>query len=323
MEKRKFGLFVMLGITAIFTGCNNIENTSNAYDLINQKEVTINWKGSDDEIESLSTNVTVYNMNNRKDTALKKVSSYKLSTKLINNEPYTRLDMTSSGIDGQCYSVVSDSKEMILFNTETEEIQRRLNTPVINNDFSFLQTGLGFGKTNLDFVRNEAKKLAFDISEDEESSKLVVSLPGDRFSTANQTRISTKVCYDSKKETLSNIETVDVRIDGSTVTTSVEFLYEECEGNYVKIGSITTIDTSFAEKAFDLPDNIKTYDSMEDIPIINEKDFKKMQENGNIFEQPSIKFGDISDMSSKETVVEVYEDIEVNNMSDSVFKFLF
>lgn len=136
-------------------------------------------------------------------------------------------------------------------------------------------------------------------------------------------RISTKVTYDTVSETLENMETIDIKDDGSTVTTSIDYIYQECDDNLVKVGMITTIDTKYDNLIEGVDENLPYFDSIDDIPEISDEEFEKLSANGNIFKNDSIKFGNPADLSSVVTIVEVYENIEINNIDDSVFKLLF
>ena len=325
-KRREKTLALSMAFTAIVSlgvlGCQN-ELKDPAHELFKENSTTVEWKGSRDEISSFSANVTVYSMDTRKETSLKQDSSYRLATKIIDGEQYTRMDMKDAGPDGRLRSVVSGPTEMLVFDTATEEIQYRVPVATAANDFAFLQNDLGFGKVDLRNVRAEAKRLSLDMAEDGESG-LLISLPNEGFSTEDEKRISTKVRYDTTAEVLTNMETVDIRGDGSTVTSSIEFVYQDCgDGNYVKVGMITKIDTQYEEKIEGFPEDMPRYETMDDIPEISEEDFKKMEEAGNVFENPSIKLGDPADPSYAVTVVEVYDDVSVNDADSSAFRLLF
>ena len=319
-QKILYGSFLLLlcGIT----GCNNVTDDP-ARKLITKKPATINWENTSEEMISYSADVTVYRMNNRFDSALKKDSTYRLCTKLIDGDKYTRLDMLDASPDGQYRSIITGPQETIIFNTLTNEIQQRTVSQHEAMDFAFLQSELGFGKVNLDLIKKEAKRLALDVTNDQKKSTLLISLPNEYFSTEFEKRISTKLSYDTKTETLTRIETIDVIENESTVTSTMEYVYQEIDGNYVKIGMITTIDTKY-DNLIELNEPFTDYyESYDDIPEISDEDFEKMQSEGNIFEIPSFSLGNPADLSSVVTTVEVYDDIDINNTDDSVFKLIF
>ena len=324
MKNLKKGLVICLSVLfiGIQIGCSNGLEDS-AYQLIKETAATVEWADKDADFTSYAANVTVYSMDSRKDSSLKMDSSYKLSAKLINGEQYTRLDMNDKSPDGRLRSVVTGPEQMIVFDSVSDEIQMRL--PVDNqlsNDLLFLQDGLGFGNTDIDMTKVKANRLSLDITESETS--LLINFPSEMFSSEFEKRVSTEVRYDTVSETLTNIETVDVREDGAVVTTSIEFVYHDCgDGNYVKVGMITKIHTEIEQKVVGFDDSVPHYDSLDDIPEISEADFRKMEAAGNIFEEPYAKFGDPSDLSSTLTVVEVYEDIKINETDDSAFRLLF
>lgn len=310
-------LFLIIG----FASCKSDVNDP-AKELITGKKITVQWNSDEEDISSYEANVTVYKMNNRKDSSFKLDSSYRLSTRLINNEQYTRLDMSEPSPDGQFRSIISSPEEMIIFNSSTEEIERRALVVKEAQDFVFLQNNLGFGKVNLDLVKKEAKRLAFDMTEDTNTSNLIISLPNEAFFTEGEKRISTRISYDTITETLTNIETIDVIEDGPTVTTSIEFVYQEIDGKYVKVGMISTIDTKYDDLIFEDDVEQNYFESYDDIPVISDEDFSKMQGEGNIFEDTSITLGNPSDLSSVVTVVEVYEDVLINDSDNSAFRLV-
>jgi hypothetical protein len=47
-----------------------------------------------------------------------------------------------------------------------------------------------------------------------------------------------------------------------------------------------------------------------------------MQEAGNINEIPGITFGNPADLSYTETIFEVYQDMEINAVSDQLFRLI-
>ena len=290
--------------------------------LTDGKEISIDWKTESKEMNSYAANVSVYKMNNREDKQFALDSKYRLSTKLVNGEQYTRLDMNDKSPDGRFRSIVTSEKEMVLFDTESEEVQYRLPVGTVSNDFAFIQDGLGFGKVDLDLVKAEAARLSFDVSEDDKKSNMIIALSGELFSSDYSERISTRMSFDMSTDLMTSVELVDIRADGSKVTTTTEFCYQKCDEEYVKVGMITTIDTKYEKRLEGISEDIEYYESMDEIPEISQEDLKKMQECGNIFEDTSIKFGDPADLSSVVTIVEVYEDIEINKTDDSVFKLL-
>lgn len=320
---RLIGIVFSLSLVGLFS-CQNGVESSNGRKFIEGKKISVNWENGEEEVISgFSANVSVYSMNNRKDTSFKFDSSYKISTKLIQGEQYTRLDLLDIKPQGEVLSIISNEREKVLFDTISQEIKYRLPVDNTSKDFSFLQEGIGFGSVNLDKIRTEAKRLSLDVTENTEESTLVIKLPDEFFSTDSVRRLSTKIMFDTVSQTLTNMETVDYRENGSTVTTSVEFVYQECDGKYVKVGSIIKTDTDYNQFIEGINPETPYYNSIDEIPEISEADYEKMKAEGNIFEDDSITFGNPADLSSSETVVEVYENIEINNVDDSKFRLLF
>lgn len=322
MKKIILTWFIITGTAIFFSGCNTGNSISPERQLVSDKEISVSWNDTSDTINAFEAKVSVYSMNSRRDTSLNLTSQYHLTAKLINDEQYVRLDMLNQSPDGRFRSVISNDKEMIMFDSASNEIQQRIPLEAAPDDLAFMGYGLGFGKVNLDSIKKEATRLNFDITEDKKNSSLTLSLPNELFTSEFEKRISTRVSFDSAADVLTEMETVAVKNDGATVTTSAEYVYQKCGDEYVKVGMITKIVTDYEKRIEGIPEDTEYFKTIDDIPEISEEDFNKMKENGNIFEEPSVKFGDPGDLSCIETIVEVYEDVEVNKTEDSVFKLL-
>ena len=85
-------------------------------------------------MNSYAANVSVYKMNSRENNSLELDSKYRLFTKLLNGEQYTRLDMKDESSDGRLRSIVTSENEMVLFDSESEEVQYRLPVGIVSND---------------------------------------------------------------------------------------------------------------------------------------------------------------------------------------------
>lgn len=325
MKKTGYRQIIFLSILLLngLLGCQNATNDNIVRRFIEEKKTSVNWKNTEEDIIDFSANVKVYSMNNRKDSSMKYDSSYRISTKMIQGEQYTRLDMLNEGTGKDFVSVISNEKEMVVFDSLSQEIKYRLPVDKTAKDFVFLQNDIGISSVNLDKIKTEAKRLSFDVTENKENATLIISLPNNVFSSNSAQRLSTKVMYDTTSQTLTNMETIDYRNNGSTVKTSIEFVYQECDGKYIKVGMISKIETEFDDYLEGVDPNLSYYNSIDEIPEISESDYKKMKDQGNIFEDSSLKFGNPADLSSSETIVEVYENIEINQTDDSVFKLLF
>lgn len=64
------------------------------------------------------------------------------------------------------------------------------------------------------------------------------------------------------------------------------------------------------------------YESPDDVPTLTQEEFEQMQSEGVINEIPAIRFGNPADLSYTETVIELYQDMEINTVSDQLFRLL-
>ncbi len=262
-------------------------------------------------------------MNNRKQTSLKKSNKYRLSLKKINGVQYSRIDMDSDHNGGIARSVITNDKECIIFNTNTEEIECRIPVDSSFDALSFMNSENGLSRINLDKIKADAKRLSLDVTEEEDSKSICVSLPSDLFNSNESLtkRLSTKVMFDTINETLNEVEIVTIDDEGIKVTTTSNPVYEITDdGTPVKIGMITVIDKNNPNRIEGFPDDYPVYNSYDDIPDITHEEAEKMLKAGTAFVEKNITFGDPADMSSVETIVEKYNSVEINKIDDSLFR---
>lgn len=117
------------------------------------------------------------------------------------------------------------------------------------------------------------------------------------------------------------MELVEVDSEGNRITTTVYPMYETIKGEPVKIGQITIIDTQKAEllEGFD---DVEYFDSMDEIPILSDEEYEQLMADGVLFEEEYLEFGNPADLSNVETIVEVYETIDINKAEESMFRLL-
>ena len=325
MKKKKV-LFVCI-ITTLFsiTSCNNNAQLTTE-SLFKDNATTISWENysKTDEISSYAANVTVYSMNSKKDTELKQTSSYRLTIKNIEDEQFTRIDMSSNFADGRLRSVVSNSKEIAVFDSVTNEVEQRIaiSEEEVSKDLSFLQDGIVLGKVNLDKIKETSSRLAFDVNENDESSLLQISIPSSYFNDYEEVkRISTKVVFDVSSETLNSVEIVMQKGEGITVISTVTPVYEEYNDEMIQIGSITVINTENKNLIEGFAEDYSYYNSIDEIEEISLEEYEELKKAGTCFET-DVEFGNPADLSNVETIVEVYDSITINETEDSVFKIL-
>lgn len=317
-------LFVA-GITlSVFTSCNNSQTSpaSTTEQLFKDNPVSINWKSKSSEIDSFTADVEVYSMNNRTNSILSKTDGYRLTYKTINGIQYSRVDLDKEYNGGVSRAVITDGKEMVVVNNDNNAIEARLAvTQEEDTGLNFLTASPITGRVNIDNIKTNAARLALDVTENKENGSLILNIPSSLVKSKEGEKIlSTKITFDAVNEVLSDVEIVTLDDEGVTVIANTESVYEECNGELIKIGTITTIETQNPNLIEGYPEDYPIYESLDDIPEISEEELLAMQEAGNISEDTSIVFGNPADLSNIETVVELYSYVEINEVSDSAFR---
>jgi len=231
------------------TLCNNTthEKRGSGLEQFTEEPVTITWKGDQiEEVQSFQANVQIYSMNNRTDTFATLNQTYRLSMSTINNRIHTRIDFDfDSSIPFR--SVISDGEEFIAFNPATDEVGYRIP---IDDSKSPLNRILGnqsvLSRVNLSLIREEARRLSLDMSEetDGNSRTLLLELPPGLLPQYEMESIlSSRIAFDLDRETVLESKVVMKREDDTIVTTTVTPVYEESNGVPVKIGQVTVIDS--------------------------------------------------------------------------------
>ncbi len=321
------GMLLLLALCMVFIGCNNPVDEKKVDRLMTDKPVSVRWNPSEKgKIESFQADVEVYMMNNRKDTEAELQMKYRLATKVVDGARYTRIDMDPQSYQGQArISVISSDNETIFFDPDTETIVYRLanETSPLAKDLSFLQIETGFSRLDLAAIRQEANRLSLKMEENDSERMLVLDLPTKLLGGFSDRRLSTKVVFDTNEEVLQLVETVDyMEDDGSTIRTTIQPMYQEVDGQPVKVGMITVVDTQIPMTIEGDWSEVPVYNAPEDIPIISEQEFKRLQADGMIHESIGVTFGDPASLNHIDTMVELYSEIQINETPDSTFRLL-
>jgi len=213
---------------------------------------------------------------------------------------------------------------MIIFNPLTGVIEYRL--PLDTEEIPFLKllaNETGLTRINLSMIRDEAKRLSFNMIEDGKG-KLLLELPNNLF-PANQLEnvIRHRVSFNLASETLSEVEIIKNLSDGRKETTTTTPIYELNNGVPIKVGMLTVIESKSASLIEGFPDDRKIYNSIDDIPTMSLSDYERIKDAGNVTEIKDFKFGDPADLSFTDTILEIYQDIEINNAPDGLFRLMF
>jgi hypothetical protein len=316
---------VLLLAAAMFAGagCDGTlyEQQKNNLNVFEESPVTITWNGdSKAGIQSYQAKVQIYQMNNRKDTALSLRETFTIAVKSINGTIYSRVDLPASSAMA-ARAILNDGKEIVVLDTVTNSIEQRI--PIEKKEHPFMRLmsqGTSLNRVNLKQIRDEAQRLALNLIENE-SGNLVFDLPSDMFQTVPGEGVTRRrVSFDVAKEVVLGTELVTVLEDGTVKTTTNAPLYRENKGEPVKVGSVTVIEVKAPGLIEGLPDDNPIFNTPDDIPTISDEAFQRMTNDGTISELPEITFGDPADLSYTETVLEMYSDMELNNVPDSLYR---
>ena len=327
MKKSLFKVFFLpIMVVPLFCISCKKEVQSSVPKLFEENPATITWDTSkSDGIDTFSATVSVYEDSNRRTSGAKLQSQYKLAVKTVADKQYVRMDFPDSDYY-VAKSVLSDGINTLLVDTATDTIERKLTASDVDlkliNDLGYITSQQTLSKIDLSRIKTEASKLALDMSENKSECVFSVELPSKYFSDDRVTRLSTKISYDTANELMETIETVSQKEDGSIVTVTTCPVYEEVEnGQIVKIGQYSIIDTK-SEVRYEGLDDLEYFDSIESIPEMSVSDYEALVEAGNAVTIEEFPLGNPADPSSIETVVELYDNIEINVIDDSVFKLI-
>lgn len=327
---KRFFLYLLVCVIFVFSfsGCNNDPEVTNPDDYFDENK--IDWTTNPDgTITSFETDVEVYSMNNRHDSCFKLTNKYNLAVKRINDDMYVRIDLDAQTNGGTAITVISNDSKILIVDTLTNAILQTL--PVVDSndkDLDFLKYEACLSTVNLDFIKAEVQRLSLGYSDDTAENLLTINIPVSKIqTTTKESRVSSTVVFNSENKTLKSVKNVTM-IGETTVTSTQEPVYKEYTGIPdkiipIKVGTITIINSNAPTgKIPNFGTEYETYDNIEDIPDIDSGDLEKLKEAGNVSKENSIIFGDTTDLSYIETVVEKYVAVKINETDDSKFSLL-
>ena len=168
-------------------------------------------------------------------------------------------------------------------------------------------------------VTDDTEMILFDTATNEKNS-MMIDIPNTYFfDNEYETRVSTRVMFDTEEETLSQVEIVMIQQDGTIVTTTTYPMYQDYEGVPIRIGTVTVVNSK-AQNLLSGFEDAEYFESVDEIPEISDEEYEQLLESGELVEVDNMLFGNPADMSYEETIIEVYNDIEINNVDESLFK---
>jgi len=307
----------------ILFSCHDSNATKSESETFFDDPVYIEWIDKPEELESYRADVDVFAMNSRTDTGAVQVDSYSMSIKKINGKTYTRIDVQENEQNNRPRSIVSDGTEMVMFNPITSDIDFRIGiTNPIPQELDFFSNETMLSKVNLSLIRSEAHRLSFNILEDSSNGGLSLELPSRLFPQNNgERRISTKAIFDINKELLNNVEVITYLDDGTKRTATSYPIYQEYNNTYIKTGTVHIIEYNVPYRVSGL-EGAEIYNSPDDYPKISKQEYDRLAKEGHAFPAGEMLFGDPSDLSYTETIIEKYRNVEINTIQNGVFKVI-
>jgi len=237
----------LLLITAIIIlgSCDNViyEHQGNGLNQFQENPVVITWNGQNTtDVQSFQANVQVYSKNSRKGNVAGLTREYRLAIRSAGDQIVTRIDLKQD--ESVPYrSIITDGEEAVLFNPITEEIGYRIPLEDSKSPLNRIFAGQsGLSRINLALIREEAKRLSLDITEDTTSNTLLLELPPNLIPQNGLDMITrSRAAFNLANETLLETEVVMIRDDGTIVTTTATPIYEDDNGVPVKLVTVRAV----------------------------------------------------------------------------------
>lgn len=320
--------YLILSIASLILfsfSCNLSKSSNSSNDLFSDNPATITWEEGDSaDIKSYQADVEVYSMNNRKDLGTKLTEKYRITISQIDGKIYTRLDFNPAFNKGAARSVISDGSEVILFDTNSEKIEKRISIAgKVSPSLKMFTGDTYLSRINLSAIKEEAMKLSFDINEDRENKVLLINIPEKLLNKSNNVKSKTTgLLFDTENETLLTTEIVENFEDGTVVTSTIQPVYVENNDIPVQVGNITVIDTIASGLITGFESGYPVINTPDDVPSIDQSAADKMLAEGSAVKKENRTFGNPADLSNTETIITICKDIELNKVDNKLFKII-
>ncbi len=242
------------------------------------------------------------------------MSEYRLAIKPITNKVYTRIDfIDSTALPGDLRSFVSDGMELAVLDQSGSVVARTaLDTEIgsITADPNAIRSV--FGRVDIDGIRAEAYRLRLDVQEDTASGLFAISLrpDGETAAFGSARVLSQRLFYDTEAEVFAGAEACCVEDDGTELSLRYTPIYQEAEGEPVKVADVTELDYGEETEA-------AAVEADDGIETVTETELAALRESGAEVEEIAepLSVGDRNMM-----VIDVYDQIEINTVDDALFR---
>lgn len=313
-NNEKFALLLIFA-SIMFVSCDMAKQKSVSQSRESDPVSIIN-ETSSSQISDFTAKVSITEKNSRIAFSEKLVNEYQVSTKIIGNNIFSRIDFNEK--DGQYRSVISSNSETILFDRQNGDVLER----VINDssEESFEVSTL-FSRVDLDMVKDYYGRLSYKITENSENNLLKIETPTELLKdvTLNDSQLNTEIIYYDLAMSVPVKEIYEtVSADNVKIEIVIETTYQEIDGIPVKVGTVET-------KSYDFPyqNDVSEWvfpiiESEDEIEEISEEEFEELDKS-QLYAQDVI-IGDPADPDYTTTTVTTYEDVQLNSLSESFFR---
>lgn len=303
----------------VLTSCGLVTNEKTAPISIvgASRPVSIALSEDVQTIQSYSADVSVYTENDRIAGSQTLSQSYRLSVKEIDEEVYYRMDFSAENGPPDFRTILISEDEMVFLDGGGLEVSRMtLDTASDDMILPFNRTRIYFGSFDVDSILTEARRLSLDITEDDEIDAFAISLRPELFDSRRGITVQRmEIYFDMVEEEYLGSEMVSVDDEGTVVTESENYVYEEVDGLPIVIGSIveTHYDYSFTYETDE--SSIPGIVDPETLPEISEEEAEELS----VWEFTPI-IGDPADPDYTRIETTLYDNIEINEVYDEVFR---
>lgn len=133
------------------------------------------------------------------------------------------------------------------------------------------------------------------------------------------------IIFDSQNMLLLSSNQVEYRIPLQEELSDLSFL--GIDNAYSRISNVwrkrwNSVVDSKAAGLLEGFEGVEYFNSIDEIPEISDEELEALAELGEIEEVENMKYGNPADLSYQETIIEMYNDIENNNLDEYLFKII-
>lgn len=279
--------------------------------------------------ESFQADVEVYSSSNRDLKGFKLTQKYRLSTKSLDGVVFTRIDFDPAFTGtGRARSVISNGREIVLFDPTTLEVQQRMAIPAETQDLvSRIPARAMPGHIDTAALRATAKRLSLDLYEDPGTHAMVLrTIPG-----ADQSKLritSPAILLDTSTDTIVGSQATVTDSSGNTVSMEQHYIYQPEGDQLVTVGEVDTVTSTPAQPAVTTGDpaamdQTPVVNSADDIPAITDSEQADMESQGYTLAETEPFIGDPNNAGSTQTIVKEFDDVQVNTLDERLFRLPF